>query len=266
MSAKPNLLDTTFLFPVRIDSIDRLENICHVIEFIRSNFVTNFLVLEADRLNTKLLQKLLPEVVSLKFTEDLDPVFHRTYYINQLVKMATTPIVAIWDADVLVTKTQIVKAVESIRTRNASFVSPYDGLTFDTSKIVRELYFKKGDYSVLERNKGKMNKIYGPDHVGGCFFARRQDYIDSGLENERFYGWGHEDGERVNRWKILGYQFTRIDGCMFHLTHSRGLNSGYHTNKQGEIKKYELVRLAQLTRNEMLKEVKSWDETRLSEF
>lgn len=49
-------------------------------------------------------------------------------------------------------------------------------------------------------------------------------YKEVGFENEGFYGWGLEDGERYLRWKRFGYTVKRISGPLFHLSHPRGLS------------------------------------------
>ena len=41
---KKNLKDVTFLLLVRLDSIDRIENIMCVVDFINTNFDTNITV------------------------------------------------------------------------------------------------------------------------------------------------------------------------------------------------------------------------------
>ncbi|MDN5213734.1 galactosyltransferase-related protein [Fulvivirgaceae bacterium BMA12] len=258
MTAKTNLKDVTFLIPLRLDSIDRLENLLEIVDFINRNFDTYIHVLEADEYNNTLLSRLLPVEVKITFEEDFDPVFHRTYYINQLVRKTFTPIVAIWDSDVLVTKEQILEAVGIVRDKKADFASPYKKKALDTSKIVRELYFQTKNFNVLKENELKMKELYAPNPVGGGFFANRLAYLASGLENEFFYGWGKEDGERINRWETLGYKFKRVEGYMYHLTHERGINSGFHSKRQVEIKQAELERLAMMSKEQLLKEMSTW--------
>lgn len=80
-----------------------------------------------------------------------------------------------------------------------------------------------------------MIEMYSPNPVGGGFLAKRKAYMEAGMENERFYGWGREDGERINRWKILKYRYVRVPGPLFHLTPERGLNSRFHSSKQDSI-------------------------------
>lgn len=258
MVKKIDLSDVTFLFPMRIDTIDRLENLIEVIHFIKTNIETNIHIIEASAYHNRLLSQLMPETITYTFIEDYDTIFYRTKYINQLVENACTDIVAVWDGDVIVPVTQMEGSVQLIRDGSADFVFPYRDRFLDTSEIVRELYIQKRDLSILKENEGKMIPLYAPDPVGGGFFANRKKYIESGIENLSFYGWGKEDGERVNRWEILGYKVTRVEGPLYHLSHGRGINSKFHSILQGKIKNYELERLAMMSKDDMEEEIHTW--------
>ena len=211
MTTKTDITDVTFLIPLRVDSIDRIENLIAVVSFITEHFKTSIHILEASTHNNGFLSKLIPNNVKITFIEDFDTIFHRTHYINRLISFSETPIVSIWDSDVIVSKSNIEQAVELIRSNEADFAFPYDREFLDTSRIIRTLFLNRKDISILEKNKMKMKALYGPDPYGGGFFANKQSYIDSGMENESFYGWGNEDGERINRWEILGYKNKRIN-------------------------------------------------------
>jgi len=104
-----------------------------------------------------------------------------------------------------------------------------------------------------------MIKLDEPEPLGGGFFANRKSYIQSGLANEFFYGWGNEDGERVNQWTNLGFRFSKIEGNIYHLSHQRNMNSTYHSKKQPELKNAELERLAMMSKMELTKEINGWD-------
>lgn len=125
MITKTDLTDVTFLFSQRMESIDRMENLLELVDFLTKHFDTHLHVLETATHNNKLLERLLPKEVKYKFEEDFDPIFHRTHYTNKMVRAATTPIVSLWDSDVLVAKEQIIAAVNLIRERTAHFSSPY---------------------------------------------------------------------------------------------------------------------------------------------
>jgi hypothetical protein len=257
MKNKIDLTDTTFLIPVRIDSISRLENLLMVVDYILNHFDTNIHVLEASGYNNSLLSSLLPNAVNFTWEEDYDVIFYRTHYINILTKNCSTENIAVWDTDVIVPVKQIIQSLDLIRCGKADFINPYHKF-LDSSFILRELFFKTKDITVFFNNEPKMISMYTPNPIGGAFFAKRKSYLDSGLENENFYGWGIEDGERVRRWMILGYMYGRVQGSLYHLTHSRGQNSNFHSDEQYEIKTKELHRISGMSKKELEKEVKLW--------
>jgi predicted glycosyltransferase involved in capsule biosynthesis len=258
MSEKIDIKDTTFLIPVRVDSVTRLENISLVIHFLLTHFDTNIKILEAAPYNNQLLDKLLPVCISLTFVEDWDPIFHRTNYINRLVRACNTPYLAVWDADVLISSSQITKSVKLLRSNQADFVYPYEKNFLDVTPILRELFVRTQNLEILKKHTGKMKKMYLPEPVGGAFFANRATYMESGMENESFYGWGREDGDRINRWKILEYSYKRISGPAFHLTHERGNNSTFHSRQQPIIKHSEIMRINAMSKKELKDEIRTW--------
>ncbi|GAA5521066.1 hypothetical protein LQ318_04925 [Aliifodinibius salicampi] len=258
MSEKTSIEDVTFLIPVRVDSIVRLENIMLVTDFLLTHFETSIHLLEATAYNNKVLERLLPSGVNITFVEDHDPVFHRTKYINQLVERSSTPYLAVWDTDVIVSPDQLIQSVNLLRNEEADFVYPYEDKFLDTSSILRELYIKSRDLDLLKEHAGKMKELYSPNPVGGGFLAEREAYIKSGMENEHYYGWGREDGDRLNRWEILDFTVERVPGPLFHLTHDRGENSTFHAEEQKNIKISEIYRIASMSKKELGEEVNSW--------
>jgi predicted glycosyltransferase involved in capsule biosynthesis len=132
--------------------------------------------------------------------------------------------VCVWDVDVIAHIPQVIESVELLR-KNVDFVYPYEKYLLDTSDIIRNIYLQRKDINVLLNYEKFMSEMYSPNPIGGCFFANRESYLKSGSENERFYGWGVEDGERYMRWKNMGFNIQRVEGPLFHLTHPRGINS-----------------------------------------
>jgi predicted glycosyltransferase involved in capsule biosynthesis len=237
-----DLLDVTIIFPVRLDSIERLENTLVATQFLVSSFETNLMVSEYSSFNNCLLERLLGKSIQYTFHEDHDPILFRTKFLNEMTQSVTTPFVAIWDTDVIVPKNQVFKAMEMLRNGEADFVYPYESYFFDTTPLLRKLYFEGMDIMVLEQNTKKMKAMYPPNPVGGAFMANRRAYVDAGLENENFYGWGLEDGERYYRWLNLGYKVKRVPGPLFHLSHGRGINSTYGNPDQQLVKRKEVIR------------------------
>ena len=155
MEQKINLLEMSFLIPVRIDSVVRLENLLESIKCILRKFRTNIYVLEAASYNNGLLEKLLPKEVCYFFVEDRDPIFYRTHYINSLIRKTTTKYIGIWDSDIILDFPQIVKAYEALQS-NYKIAFPYDGRFFETTSIIRELYIAQSDIRILQKSVPRM--------------------------------------------------------------------------------------------------------------
>ena len=233
---KYKMNDVAILMIVKFDSIDRLENTLVVLNHILNNFDTNLYVWEVGKFNNQILRTLVKEGVNYEFHEDYDPILHRTKYLNDMVKSVKEDYVAIWDADVIVPVEQVVQTVEALR-EGCEFVYPYKGYFYDTSFAIRNAFYKTRDMALLSEYHSFMKEMYSPNPVGGVFFANRLSYIDSGLEQELFYGWGAEDGERYHRWKEQNRKVDRIEGVIYHLSHSRGINSYISTDYDSIIKR-----------------------------
>ncbi len=221
---KNDLSDVTFLIPIRIDSLYRLENIRIVVKFLQTNFDCRILIVEADRYNKGFIQKCLKNIDYL-FIEDKDPIFYRTNYLNRMASLAQTPYLAIWDTDVFMPCSQIMDSLNKLRSGDFQFAYPYDGQFVEIPFILREQFLKDENYDFLLHQQSKCSSIQ--NSVGGAFFVEKSSYIQAGMENTNFYGWGMEDIERFSRWTNLGYAIYRSPGALFHLAHPRNDNSVY---------------------------------------
>lgn len=231
-----NMRDIVFLLVSKFDSIDRLENTLVVSNFLSEKFNTNVIVWEIGENDNGIFRRLKSDKVQYFFHEDNDPILHRTKYINTMVESVNEPYVAIWDVDVLAPVEQIERAMDLLR-NGADFVYPYNKYFFDTSREIRKMYFQTGDMKILLEHTDFMTELYAPKPVGGAFFANRKTYIESGMEETKFYGWGIEDGERIMRWRAQERKIERVDGPLFHLSHGRGLNSTIPTKESQLFKK-----------------------------
>jgi len=169
-----------------------------------------------------------------------------------MIKEVKTPFIAIWDVDVIVDKQLITDTMKKLRGGEADVAFPYNGEFYDTSNIIRTLFLKKKQIHLLHRNKDLMSLIYKDKHIGGAFMASTEKYIQSGMENEKFYGWGPEDFERYSRWQNLGFKIYRASGCMYHLSHPRDANGRYNSQRQMEITLSEYQKTRKSSYNELL--------------
>lgn len=249
------LNDITFLIPIRIGSESRMENVQCILFFLHSHVECHIIVLEADtseKLNVS-------EGITKIFIEDHNPVFHRTRYINQMVGKAQTPFLAVWDADVLLNPAQLLLGLELLRKDVADMVFPFEGNFYGVPQSIKEIYLQHQDrFEILEQSIDRMKLMHHFPSVGGGFLVNKKAYVEAGMENENFSGWGPEDAERIKRWEILGYRIKRTSGVMFHLPHDRRENSWF-ADKNNEISlRKEFLRICKMDQVALKAEVLSW--------
>lgn len=245
----------TILIPLRIDFSERKENLDSVVSFFLQNTSATILLLEADR-RQQYFCNVDNERLRMVFIEDEDPIFYRTHYINQLLKMSLTNIVGIWDTDVLIPLSQILLAVENIA-NGATMSFPYDGRFIELSEGKSKEVKKKVSLFLKENEKTEFKPMIRPS-VGGAFFVNKDKYMACGGENENFYGWGPEDAERVKRMEILEESITRVKGALFHLHHSRGINSGFDGGKRDVHNLISLMDTCKRNKAELKEYISSW--------
>jgi len=213
---KRNLLNVTFIIPVRIDTAQRLANVDFIIQYLQDNFNTHIVLAEEDS-DSKLKERY--ENINHVFIANNNYIFHRTKLINDMVNQhVQTAYFCNLDSDIFIEPKNILLAVDMLK--EYSVVYPYSGKFYD----IPEQYNKNPDLTfdtVPKNERGLIN----PMSYGGCVFFRTGDFIEGGMENENFISWGCEDNERFLRFTKLGYKIIRLENPLYHFTHPRGINS-----------------------------------------
>ncbi len=238
---KIDLTDLTFIILIRLDSIQRLENVTIITDSLLKYFHTNIYVLEADSFNNGILKKSLNKKIIYQFIEDKDPIMHKTKYYNRMLNDVDTKYVGIWDTDIVIDKSAICDAVKHLR-KEADIALPYNGFCYEVPDIIKKYYFKHQDIRVLKRHMGKMNLLYEQLLVGGAILVKTDKYLQSGGDNEEIYGWGNDDFIRYKRFQANKYNIYRTKDSLFHLCHPRGINSQYRSLLAKKISKMELYK------------------------
>lgn len=255
---KTDLKDTTFIIPIRVDSVIRLENLMLTVDSIQKDFDTHIVVLEAASYNNGIIQNQLKGIMYW-FVEDKDPVFYKTKYLNKMAQEIETDLIALWDVDVILDPMQILDSVQQLRDENCDIAYPYNGDFLDTSDILRTHYLIRRDIEFLKKHKGKMNSLYTVEGVigavGGAIFLKTEDYLKSGMDSEDFYGWGLEDGERHYRWLELGYRIYRNKDCIFHLSHPRDLNGMFRSENHQRKAVHDFNEIVNYGKEELKKKI-----------
>lgn len=253
-----SLKDVTFVFPLRIDSRERLLNIRASLKYLLNNTDARFLVIEADTVQQGKDLEEMDERGTYYFYEDKDPVFYHTYYRNRLIRQASTPIVGVWDVDIIVPVSQIRMAADKIRSRQAVFALPYEGICYSVPEEDSDCFRRTEDEKMLFERKEQFSPMFGALTVGGAFIVDKEEYIKAGMENEYFYGWGPEDAERVERIILLNLPVYRAPGEIFHLWHPRGRNSYFPNKMQNIVSKQQYLKETYLSRQELANYIRRW--------
>ncbi len=245
----------TFIMPFRIDSAERQRNLSFSIGRLAS-LKAKIILLEADT-KQRVDKSSFYENVEYIFIENSNPVFHRTHYINMLLKHAETEIVSIWDTDIVVDYKQIYEAVRNIK-NGCTIAYPYNGEFVMLTPNCSDEFIRIGDLMYLEELN--LKPIYNRPFCGGAFFVNRQKYLSLGGENEHFYGWGPEDAERLRRVQIMEHQVKWTDeGKAFHLFHPRKENSYFFDEKASIEMRKELVKVCSMNRDELSEYIKTFN-------
>ena len=245
----------TFIMPFRIECPERQRNLVFTINRLAS-LKARIILLEAD-VEPKADTKSFPENVAYIFVEDSNPVFHRTRYINMLLKQATTEIVSVWDSDIVTTYSQIEETIKNIQ-KGYILAYPYSGEYVMLTPDCSEEFIKTGNLNYLEEQN--LEPIFNRPFCGGAFFVNRQQYLLVGGENERFTGWGPEDAERLRRVQIMGCQVKWTEkGKAFHLYHPRSENSRFFDEDAAIEMRKELVKVCNMNKEELSEYIKTFD-------
>lgn len=244
-------MNTTFaiVLPVRIDNADRLDNLKTVLYWV-DKIGCPIILLEADRIPQVDTIISLYEHVRYCFVEDKNKVFHRTKYINVLLRMADVDVVAVWDADVILPYSQVNEAVVCVNTQSATIVYPHNG-TFHTLSPKQSLEFRKNQ-DLLRFQNEKLTSMMGRTACGGVYLVNRKRYLSLGGDNEKFVGWGPEDAERLHRVQIAGDNVRWISsGPLYHLHHERNDWNDVSFQKNMLVMRKEFVKVCSFSQSEM---------------
>lgn len=245
-AAKADLSDVTFVIPVSYDHPDRAANLATVKDYLNENFDTNIIVGE---INTNFMN------ADVYF--NYGGKFHRTKAINEMTRMAITPYVVNYDADVIVPPFQLLEMANLLR-KGVDIAYPYDGTFYWMSKEDRQ--HCNGDLFGLV---GKRFRSVGAtatdkDSYGGAVGYNVDAFFAVGGENELMVSYGAEDQERWFRFNNMGLDVWRVPGAIYHIDHYRGKDSSFnHADGRRNMQLWDGIR--KMSATELLDFVKTWE-------
>ena len=172
---KHDLKDTTFIIPIRIESEDRLRNVITTCCFLLENFHTTVIVKEVDK-KSVFKEEAYPQIAEYVegFTSNLlhvfeqsdDPVFYRKRYLNEMLAVSTTEVVANYDCDVLLPVSSYLRAKDMIVDGPCDMVYPYGFGNWQKQvhaddELVSEFLSNDCDFNILEKKSNDYDAQYG---------------------------------------------------------------------------------------------------------
>lgn len=223
-----DLKDTTFIIPIGIESKDREINTYITLSYLCKHLDTNIIIYEFDKYSKvcDIIQNIdtngnnIEHIFSSNDTNN--PIFHRTKFLNEMLLKVKTPVVVNYDIDILL-KPETYKKCSDMVNDGFDLVYPY--------------FFGNSQYQIKYSGRDKVMNRQSLDcfdssdtnltrsEYGHCQFFNTKSYIEGGMENEGFISYAPEDQERAYRFKKLGYNVVWEDSFVFHIEHSRGINS-----------------------------------------
>lgn len=221
-----DLKNTTFMIPVGIESEDRRINTEITLSYLCKHLETNIIIYEFSKFPEidDILKKIDSGNNNIKhiFKKSDDVIFHRTRFLNEMLDLVETPVVVNYDVDILLEPNVYKKCSDKI-INGADLVYPY----FWGDSQRRIFYSGRGkiknglDVSVLDNNDFDTCR----SEYGHCQFFKTETYKKGGMENEGFISYAPEDQERGYRFKFLGYDVQWSEDYVYHIEHTRGINS-----------------------------------------
>lgn len=223
-----NLTNTTFITAVKIESQDRYENAKSVLGFLNHHFNTNVLIYEMCDGESRLgfIDDL--KNLNIRVIKDSDSkVFHRTKFLNILLKEVETKVTCNYDIDVIFPVEVYLLCEKLLFTGVAEMVYPYkngEGQIRVFQGFNRNKFNEIFDTSLINDST---HRQWATSFCGHAMFMITEAYKRYGGENENFISYGPEDRERLMRFEKLGAKIARLeDGIVYHFEHSRGPDSG----------------------------------------
>lgn len=256
-----NLLDTTFIIPIGLESEDRKYNAQITLSYLCKHLQSNIIIFEYDKIPK--LHNILNSIdtnnsnidhIFMPNTTGTD-IFHRTRFLNEMLVKVNTPVVVNYDIDILL-EPNVYRKCSDLINNNMDLVYPY--FWGDSQFQINYNGRNKISQSLSLNNLSSSDKNLTRSEYGHCQFFKTSSYLAGGMENEGFISYAPEDQERGYRFKKLGYNVMWSTDYVYHIEHTRGINSSAR-NPMMEVNNKLFDRIKSLSLDELKEYYKNVD-------
>lgn len=145
--------------------------------------------------------------------------FNKAKLLNKGVKKSTKNNILILDVDVLLPKENIVNALNVIKHHGLIF--PFNKVLFIQNQESKDVMRRVVDVPKVDMRFAHEKEKNNYD-TWGVYMISKEDYVKIGGHEERYVGWGGEDGSFISTAMcLIDKPYLRMEGKAYHLYHDK---------------------------------------------
>ncbi|MGO9386918.1 MAG: galactosyltransferase-related protein [Methanobacterium sp.] len=239
----------TIIIPYgKTDDPEREENVDITLRYLSKLGLNNIIISEHSNVSSKksFMNKYGNIFDSLKvvFSNKDETLFNISHAINNGVIESKTPYFAIVDIDAITKKNNIDLAIHLLN-KGFEIVYPFNRVIKDI--VDKKTFVEDYNFDLVESPAQFRNWA-----DGGIVFWNKHSFINIGMENEYFSGWGGEDNEILIRANLCKLKQIRINDNLYHLHHHRP-----KIRTKNNVEQMDKIRQIK-SKEELLIEVNKW--------
>ncbi len=199
----------------------RLDSLTTVLSWLRRFPELAVILVEQDRTPTLNVAEMSPHLQGVNYQFVYNPgAFNKSWGLNVGARCANTDVIGFGDADVICGD-----MMESVKACLERVVAVNCHRRVIDLSEPQSALVHAGDYDYVPPANEATGREKQQEHVvfcGGNFFIRRQAFLELGLWDERFLGWGGEDDAmsfKLQRARVSAMEFDSRPAV--HLHHER---------------------------------------------
>lgn len=219
----PTFPELTVIYPVRVDSIERVENaLTNIHDMCRRISPPHIIVVEYGPNPT--LQHLVTKYATVQYIfvlETPDVVWAKGLLVNTVIPWLRTKYMAVWDVDAFIPLGQVGAAYRRLTSDAADVVMPFN-LVHMVRRTALAL-FRNGRINFRQITSTMVVTTYNLEGnaYGCCVLIRTALFKHVRGFSDILRGWGWEDVEIKHRLLAVGARETFLPGACFHINHPR---------------------------------------------
>lgn len=212
------ITDVDIIIPFRNNSDLRLNNLKYVIKYYKKFLPSaNIIIVEQDTLTDfKELNKLIYKHLIINLNENL---FCRSFLLNEGYNNSHAKYLILSDCDCIISKEILLNIEEYYDLFDKYYIIPYKivhYLSSEQSDLVKNNFLTELKIENFKKDPETYSWTFTK---GGVNIVSSKNFYKVGGFNTNFIGWGGEDEEICERFKLSNIEIKNLFFDLFHLRH-----------------------------------------------